>query len=78
MRADAKNLLEQLGASGLAYHEFPDRFAEFEYWPLLVAVLADPVVRERIERADTQVPAGTLDARAMQQQLAALRDAGTI
>jgi len=78
MRADAKNLLDQLGASGMPYHEFPGRFAEFEYWPLFSAMLVDPMVRERFDAAEALAPAGTHDARAMQQQLATLTRNGAL
>jgi hypothetical protein len=78
MRDDAQNLLDRLHASGLTYREFPDRFVDFEYWPMFSAMLADPAVRERIDAAHALSPSGLGDARAMQAQLAALSQAGAL
>jgi hypothetical protein len=76
MREDAKNLLDRLGASALDYRDFPNRFAEYEYWPLFGAMLADPDVRERLGATTEIARPGTQDARAIQQHLFALSQAG--
>jgi hypothetical protein len=78
MREDAQNLLDRLGASGLTYREFPDRYADFAYWPLFAAIAADPEVRARIDAAEALPPEGIGDARAMQQYLATLSESGSL
>ena len=78
MRQDARNLLDRLGASELAYHEFPDRYVDFEPWPLFARMLANPEIRARIETLYLIAPPGSHDARAIQQHLLALVEAGEL
>ncbi len=78
MREDAKNLLDRLGASELTYREFPGRYADFAFWPLFSERAANPGVRARLDAAEETRPAGIGDARAMQNYLATLVEAGRL